>query len=256
LAGNNFVTLQTCIEEIGLAASDLGMQDATLRFRISDSQWDFHAETGLDLATVTGIDFAISNELVMLVDDAGEEVEMLAVGETAQLLTAGDDFVMLSDSGSSPLVAKPTEEAGVAPTVTEGQMFSVDENTENGTVIGMVMATDPDLYTSPVSEYFIQSSSSVAVMMDRDGTIKVADSTLLDHDAGLTSIELEVTAIDSRGNISESEMVTITVNNLLDEASEQPVPTIPKPKEHNSGGSFGWVSLLLLPSLWLRRKKK
>jgi minor extracellular serine protease Vpr len=258
-AGNNFVTLQTCIEEIGLAASDLGMQDATLRFRISDSQWDFHAETGLDLATVTGIDFAISNELVMLVDDAGEEVEMLAVGETAQLLTAGNDFVMLSDSGSSPLVAKPTEEAGVAPTVTEGQMFSVDENTENGTVIGMVMATDPDLYTSPVSEYFIQSSSSVAVMMDRDGTIKVADSTLLDHDAGLTSIELEVTAIDSRGNISESEMVTITVNNLLDEASEQPlppVPTIPKPKEDISGGSFGWVSLLLLPSLWLRRKKK
>jgi len=255
-SGNNFTTLQTCIEEIGLTAADLGNVDATVTFRIGESQWEWVPGVGIDTATVTGVDFAISNELTMLVDDEGAEVETLAVGERAQLLMSGDDFVMLSDSGSQALVAAPMQEAGVAPTVTEGQMFSVDENTANGTVIGMVMATDPDLYTSPVSEYFIQSSSSVAVMMDRDGTIKVADSTLLDYDAGLTSIELEVTAIDSVGNVSEVETVMVSINNLADEASEQPMPTIPKPKEDISGGSFGWVSLLLLPSLWLRRKKK
>jgi hypothetical protein len=252
-SGNNFVTVQSCIESLGLSATDLGNTDATVRFRIADSQWDFHNNVGLDLATVTGVDFAVSDELVMLVDDDKKEVEKIAVGESANLVTTGKDFVMLSDSGSVPLVGKPTKEKGVAPVVTAGQMFSVDENTSNGSVIGNVMATDPDLYTSPVSEYIIESSSSTAVMMERDGTIKVADSTLLDYDAGLTVITLDVVAIDSVGNISASEVVTVKVNNLKDEASEQPKIELIKV---SSGGSFGWMSLLLIPTLWLRRKKK
>jgi hypothetical protein len=255
-SGNNFVTIQSCIEDVGLSATDLGSVDATVRFRISDSLRDFYNDTGLDLATATGVDFALSNEAVRLIDDEREEVEILAVGETARLLTSGQDFVMLSDSGSHPLVAKPTQEVGVAPVVTAEQTFSVDENTVNGTVIGKVIATDPDLYTSPVSEYFIQSSSSVAVMMERDGTIKVADSTLLDYDAGLTVITLEVNAIDSVGNVSEAELVTVNVTNLKDEASEQPKPVEVAPKKSSSGGSTGWMSLLLIPALLLRRKKK
>lgn len=253
--GNNFTTLQSCIEEVGLMPENLGMYDATVRFRIGESQWEFHDDTGLDLATVTGVDFAISDELTMLVDDEGAEVETIAVGEKAQLLMSGDNFVMLSDSGSQALVATPMQEAGVAPVVTADQTFSVDENTENGTVIGMVKATDPDLYTSPVSEYFIQSSTSVAVMMERDGTIKVADSTLLDYDAGLTSITLDVTAIDSVGNVSEAETVVVNVNNLMDEASEQPAPPPVFTGKKSSGGSMGWISLALLPLVWLRRKK-
>ena len=253
-SGNNFTTLQTCIEEVGLSAADLGNTNATVRFRIGESQWEFHEEMGLDLATVTGVDFAVSNELTMLVDEEGAEVETLAVGERAQLLMSGDDFVMLSDSGSQALVATPMQEAGVAPVVIAEQVFSVDENTENGTVIGMVKATDPDLYTSPVSEYFIQSSSSVAIMMERNGTIKVADATLLDYDAGLTSVTLEVIAIDSVGNVSEVETVVVSVNNLADEASEQPQPA-PVFTGKSSGGSMGWLSLALLPLVWLRRKK-
>lgn len=256
-SGNNFVTMQSCIGSLGLAAADLGNVDASVRFRTSDSQWDFHENDGLDTATVANVDFSVSNELAMLVDDQGTDVESLAVGESAQILTNGSDFVMLADSGSKPLIAAPTQEAGVAPTVTPEQTFSVDENTENGTVIGKVMATDPDLFTSPVSEYIIESSSSVALMMERDGTLKVADSTLLDYDAGLTEIMLEVTAIDSQGNVSEAEMVTVTVNNLLDEASEQPVVVTPapvKPKK-SSGGSTGLIAFLLLPLALLRRRK-
>jgi minor extracellular serine protease Vpr len=256
-SGNNFVTLQSCIENVGLSATDLGSVDATVRFRISDSLRDFYNDSGLDLATATGVDFALSNEAVRLIDDEREEVEILAVGETARLLTSGQDFVMLSDSGSHPLIAKPTQEEGVAPVVTPDQSFSVDENTADGTIIGNVIATDPDLYTSPVAEYFIQSSSSVAVMMERDGTIKVADSTLLDYDAGLTVITLEVNAIDSVGNVSDAVLVTVNVNNLKDEASEQPKPpAVVTTKKSSSGGSTGWMSLLLIPALLLRRKKK
>ena len=163
---------------------------------------------------------------------------------------------MLANSGSMPLLAAPTQEAGVAPTVTPEQTFSVDENTANGTVIGKVMATDPDLFTSPVSEYIIESSSSVALMMERDGTLKVADSTLLDYDAGLTEITLEVTAIDSQGNASEAEVVMVSVNNLLDEASEQPAPPAPAPEpKKKSSGSTGIIALFLLPLALLRRRK-
>jgi minor extracellular serine protease Vpr len=257
-SGNNFVTIQSCIEDVGLSATDLGSVDATVRFRTSSSLLDFYNRFGapLDVATATGVDFSLSNEAVRLIDDEREEVEILAVGETARLLTSGQDFVMLSDSGSHPLIAKPTQEEGVAPVVTPDQSFSVDENTADGTIIGNVIATDPDLYTSPVAEYFIQSSSSVAVMMERDGTIKVADSTLLDYDAGLTVITLEVNAIDSVGNVSDAVLVTVNVNNLKDEASEQPKPVEVATKKSSSGGSTGWMSLLLIPALLLRRKKK
>jgi hypothetical protein len=254
-SGNNFVTMQSCIESLGLVAADLGNIDATVRFRLGESHRNFHDATGVDIALATGVDFAVSNELAMLVDAEGKEVETLAVGESAKILTSGEDFVMLSGSGSHPLVAKPTQEAGVAPTVTPEQTFSVDENTENGTVIGNVLATDPDLFTSPVSEYIIQSSSSVALMMERDGTLKVADSSLLDYDAGLTSITLEVVAIDSQGNVSEAATVIVNVMNLKDEASEQPAPTpAPAPKK-SSGGSTGILALLLLPLALLRRRK-
>jgi hypothetical protein len=275
-SGNNFVTLQTCIEDMGLTAADLGNPEtkATVRFRIGESQWEFHTDEGLDVATVTDVNFSLFEELAILVDDKGVEVEKLAVGESARVLissqipketkagkanavqaqSSSNSFIMLSDSGSQPLVAKIAAQ-GSAPVVTADQNFSVDENAENGTVIGMVKATDPDVFASPVSEYIIQSSTSVAVMMERDGTIKVADSTLLDYDAGLTEITLEVTAIDSQGNISEPETVMIAVNNLKDEPSEQPQPA-PVPPKKPSGGSFGWLTLLLLPLAGLRRRKK
>ncbi len=255
-SGNNFVTMQSCVESFGLAAADLGSVNASVRFRTSDSQFDFFEAEGADITENGNVNFAVSTELAKLVDAEDKEVEKLAVGESAKIQTTGQDFVMLANSGSMPLLAAPTQEAGVAPTVTPEQTFSVDENTANGTVIGKVMATDPDLFTSPVSEYIIESSSSVALMMERDGTLKVADSTLLDYDAGLTEIILEVTAIDSQGNASEAEVVMVSVNNLLDEASEQPAPPAPAPEpKKKSSGSTGIIALFLLPLALLRRRK-
>lgn len=253
-SGNNFATLSTCIESIGLSADDLGTSNATIRFRVSDSQWDFYDSSALDVATVSGIDFAVSNELAMLVDDEGNEVETLAVGESANLLTAGQDFVMLSDSGAHPLVAKPTQQADIEPVITAGQVFSIDENSANDTEIGKV-AVDPILFSNPIVEFVTQSSTSAAVMIDADGTIKVADSTLLDYDAGLTSIALQVTAIDTEGNMSNVETVTVNVNNLADEPSEQPAPVVPAPLTKPSGGTTGIIALLLLPLALIRRRK-
>jgi len=78
---------------------------------------------------------------------------------------------------------------------------------------------------------------------------------VLDYDAGLTSIELEVVATDRSGNVSESAMVTVTVNNLADEASEQPV-VVEEPKKKSSSGSLAWLTLLAAPFAFMRRRKQ
>lgn len=252
--GNNFVSLSSCIESIGLSASDLGSANATIRYRVSDSQWDFYSANGDDVAIATGIDFAVSNELVMFVDDEDMEVETLKVGESATLLNTDADFILLSDSGSHPLVGKPSQQADTDPVITAGQSFSVNENTANGTVIGQI-ATDPILYSNPIMEFVLQSSTSAAIMMEKDGTIKVADSTLLDYDAGLTNIAMNVIAIDVEGNYSATATVNVSVKNLADEPSEQPAPTPEFKQKEPSGGSTGLIALLLLPLALLRRRK-
>ena len=248
-SGNNFVTLQSCIGALGLSAAELGNLNATVQFRIGGSQWEFFSGTGLDFASASGLDFSVSDELAILVNTEGTEVETLAVGETAQLQTAGKNFVMLSDSGSHPLVAK----AGLPPVVAAGQTFDVKENTANGTVIGNVIASPTDIINgSEIAEYVIKSSTSAAVSMDKDGTLKVADSSLLDYDAGLTKITLEIIAIDAQGNLSAAETVIINVKNLIDNASEEYVRPEPTKK---SGGSTGIIALLLLPIALFRRRK-
>ena len=68
---------------------------------------------------------------------------------------------------------------------------------------------------------------------------------------------MEVVAIDTSGNISEPAEITVSVNNLADEVSEQPAPPPPAPEPRTSGGgSTGWLSLLLLPAIYLRRRFK
>ena len=79
---------------------------------------------------------------------------------------------------------------------------------------------------------------------------------VLDYDAGLTSIELEVVATDRSGNVSESAMVTVTVNNLADEASEQPVVVEEPEKKKSSSGSLAWLTLLAAPFAFMRRRKQ
>ena len=94
--------------------------------------------------------------------------------------------------------------------------------------------------------------------MSRDGVITVANSELLDYDAGLQSVSMDVVAIDTAGNVSEPAQVTVAINNLADEASEQPPAPTPTPVEppRSSGGSMGWLTLLLAPIAFLRRRTK
>ncbi|PRO69264.1 S8 family serine peptidase [Alteromonas gracilis] len=252
--GSNVLSMVSCIDGLGLTIADLGAANATVAFRVEDSPFDFFPSVAYDE------DLVVQNYSFPLLatptvtDAAGEAVASLAPGEVGFLNGVGDGgFAFLGESGA--VVASIARDGDNAPTL-EAQTFNVDENAENGTVVGTIVANDEDGVTSPVSEIFVQSSTSIALSVSRTGVITVADSTLLDFDAGFESVTMEVVAIDTAGNVSEATEVTVSINNLADEASEQPAPPPPAPSNDSSGGSMGWIALLLAPAVYLRRRMK
>lgn len=236
-SGNNFVTLTSCAGALGLTDKQLveGV-NAKVRFRTEEETWTPIPTNSLDEVVVDSfmikapeMDMASTNSshLAMLVDDAGNEVTALEPGESANLTFSSADFVMLSSNGAMPLVASPENDADVAPIVTAGQTFEVEENTADGTVIGQVEVTYGTELASPVSEFIVTSSTSSAVTIDpTSGEVKVANSEQLDFDAGLESIEFHVVAVDTSGNTSDEVKVMVNVTNLMDEPIEQPAPVI------------------------------
>ncbi|GMM72309.1 S8 family serine peptidase [Alteromonas gracilis] len=252
--GSNVLSMVSCIDGLGLTIADLGAANATVAFRVEDSPFDFFPSVAYDE------DLVVQNYSFPLLatptvtDDSGEAVASLAPGEVGFLNGVGDGgFAFLGENGA--VVASIARDGDNAPTL-EAQTFNVDENAENGTVVGTIVANDEDGVTSPVSEIFVQSSTSIALSVSRTGVITVADSTLLDFDAGFESVTMEVVAIDTAGNVSEATEVTVSINNLADEASEQPAPPPPASSNDSSGGSMGWIALLLAPAVYLRRRMK
>ncbi|MBE0364732.1 hypothetical protein PULV_a2488 [Pseudoalteromonas ulvae UL12] len=250
--GNNFVTVQSCLSSFGLTAEELGKVQANVRFRTEEYSWTPIPANSVDDATAL-YTFAISEPVAGLVNSTGNQIEMLAPGESAELLVSGAKFTMLSDSGSKAINVNPMADVNTAPVLANAE-FSVDENASSSHIIGHLEVSYDATLANPVSEYILINSTSSAVTIDSfGGFVYVANPDQLDYDAGLTKIELEVVAVDTRGNVSESAMITVNVNNLADEASELPQP--PKVYEKSSG-SLGWFVLLAAPFAWLRRRKQ
>jgi hypothetical protein len=103
------------------------------------------------------------------------------------------------------------------PVVTSGQTFSVDENAAGGTVVGTVAASDVDAGQT-LSGWQVDGGSGVALFQidAASGAITVVEGAALDFEAA-TSYTLEVSVADEYRR-SESQVVTINVNNLNDNA--------------------------------------
>ncbi|MEO2281533.1 S8 family serine peptidase [Pseudoalteromonas pernae] len=251
-SGTNYVTLQNCIEDYGLTASDLGTVNATVRFRVGEGYYDSTGANAVD--SVTGsYDFAPAQVVAMLVDEQGDAVESLAPGESAQFLFADANFTVLSSSGSAAVVTSPRADMSVAPSLADAE-FTVAENTETGTVIGTLAAMRNAPLAGAISEFIVTSSTSTAIDVTDNGDVVVANADQLDFDAGLEQVTLTVVATDSTGNISNEANVVVKVQNLLDEAAEQPAPQVAA-KTSTSSGTWGWLTLLMAPALWLRRRR-
>ncbi|MFC0118780.1 S8 family serine peptidase [Pseudoalteromonas xiamenensis] len=255
-SGNNYVTLSSCIESLGLDAASLAEGvPAKIRFRTEEDTWEPVPSASLDEVTVNYTFKVSTSDVAALVDNAGNPLEnALAAGQSAKLAFSGANFMMLSSNGATPLNATPAADSQDAPIITAEQTFSVDENTANDTVIGEVAVSYASTLANPVSEFIVTKSTSSAVTVNASGEVVVANSAQLDYDAGLHSIEIEVAAADTAGNVSEPATIVVNVKNLMDEASEQPVIPVVVPNKKSSSGSLFWL-LLAAPLALFRRKK-
>ena len=136
----------------------------------------------------------------------------------------------------SEVVLTPEEQT---PVVAPDQVFSIDENSAVGTVIGMLDYSDPNPEDSPVVKFIVSENDSVSI--NDQGQLIVAGEIDYEFENRITfTVQVE----DSVGNVSKAEKVAVKVNNLRSD-------------DDNDAGSLLWLSLLLAPlSIVLRFKKK
>ncbi|GGQ29457.1 S8 family serine peptidase [Shewanella litoralis] len=212
VTGNNFLTTKVCFEDMGLTAADLG-NTVKVRFRVEEADY---------APTPTGLGDEAEGTLALVAPDAyagivnaeGEAVTELKPGESAMLVSeVGSNslgYMLLSDNGSMSVVANTTDEGNVAPTV-EDLVLYVDKGAAAGTVLGQVVATDPDMLTSPVSEFIVVGSNSSMFMIDAKGKVSLSDTAVIDQTS--ETMEAQVVAIDTMGNRSDTAMVSVMINN-------------------------------------------
>ena len=214
VTGNDFVTVKACFEDMDLTAADLG-SDVTVRYRVEESDWA-PTSTGTGDEVVATLMLDGSGTSAILVDEDGVEVTELEPGESATLQAEvganANGYIFLSDNGSMSITANTTDEGNSAPTV-EDTMLSVDKGAEAGTELGMLMATDPDMLTSPFSEFVVISSNNNMLVIEKDGTVKLSEDAVIDQQS--ESMVAEVVAIDTMGNRSEAATVTVEINNTV-----------------------------------------
>ncbi|MDP2714240.1 S8 family serine peptidase [Rheinheimera sp.] len=220
VSGQRNVTLTSCLDDVGLTKADLGKSIKIAYATFNDgSAIGVNWGSPIDDLIVTSTALSLAPE-VLITDVEGKAIDSLAPGETAKLSwdnVGGNGFVLLSESGDGVAVANLTQ-GDQAPVVLSEQVISVEEHTATGTIIGKVDA-EVD-FSSPVSEFVLVASSSNTVAVLSNGDVVVSNSGLLDYDAGLTEIQLEVIALDTDGNISAPELVRVQVVNIADEAPE------------------------------------
>nr|WP_235375376.1 Ig-like domain-containing protein [Shewanella sp. cp20] len=214
VTGNDFVTIKACFEDMSLTSADLG-QNVTVRYRVEESDWA-PVSTGSGDEVVTTLMLDGSGTSAQLVDEEGNDVSELAPGESAFLTSEvganSMGYMFLSENGSMSITANITEEGNSAPTI-EDTTLSVDKGTEAGSELGKLMVTDPDMLTSPFSEFIVLNSNSNMLVIEKDGTVKLSDSAVIDQQS--ESMIAEVVAIDTMGNRSESATVTVEINNTV-----------------------------------------
>jgi hypothetical protein len=251
-SGNSHLTMLACGEELGLTFDDWDNTSANVRFRIEQSTFDWSSQASLDEVTGT-YTFEQASVLAQLQSTDGTPLSSIKPLESAYLATSGEDFMVLSSGGSAPMIASPVADVAMPPMLADAE-FSIAENTATGSVVGQITAAlGGDIFKNKIAEYIVVSQSSNVIALDKTtGELTVTDGSLLDYEAGMTEVTMEVLAVDVRGNLSDSAMVTVMVTDVNE--NPLPEPVVPE-RQDKSSGSFGWLALLAAPFAVLRRRK-
>ena len=245
-AGEDTITFSGCSELMNIDAAMIG---EPMNFKVSVGNPSYQTGVYFETDSVTGSTvFGVQPQVQITSLETGEAVSSIMPGEKA-VVSASGPFALSQGSGTNLIKVMAAEDLELpdveAPKLVGGE-FSVSEDAADGTVIGALTIEESELDLA-ISEYYVQSNTNIGLAVDEDGQIVVADTTLL---AGDTSAEMEVVAIDVRGNVSEPVMVAVSIT-----AQVAPVVT-PEPAKKSSSGSLAWLTLLVAPFAFIRRRKQ
>jgi hypothetical protein len=183
--------------------------------------------TGADANTeyvykVTGVEAADIDEdaiAIVTTDENGEATIMLNV--TADALTEGEQTINLAIVGQEATASVDVVDASqnTAPEVAVDQAFDIAEDTAAGAVVGSVAASDADnddvtyaIASGNDAGFFAIDQQTGEVTLTADG------AAALDAEADVTSYDLGVVAVDSKGATSDEQTVTVKVTDVNDNA--------------------------------------
>jgi len=153
--------------------------------------------------------FAINSStgVITVVDNTGLDP---ALNPTFTLTLTVSDGVNTSLSQTVTIIVDAINDEN--PVITTSQSFSIDENSANSTVVGQVLATDPD-YGTVFQGWSITSGNTgnAFAMNSSTGEITVNTSSVLDYE-GIPSFSLSIEVSDGLHNANGD--VTITLNNV------------------------------------------
>ena len=95
------------------------------------------------------------------------------------------------------------------PTV-DDQIFNIDENSPNGTIVGTVVASDIEPIGAEPAQMLFFDITGTAFAIDDSGEITVADSAQLDYE--LTTTFALITTLTDSGTPIGNDTATITIN--------------------------------------------
>ncbi|MBB1370801.1 S8 family serine peptidase [Pseudoalteromonas sp. SR45-4] len=245
-AGEDTITFSGCSELLNIDGTLLGEQ---MNFKASVGYAAYQSGVFTETDSVTGSTvFGMQPQVAFTSLETGEAVTTLKPGEKA-VVTASGPFALTQASGLDVvkvMAAADLEVPDVSAPALVGGEFTVSEDAANGTVVGALTVTESE-FDLAISEYFVQSNTHQGLGVDADGQVVVTNTALLTGDS---SAEIQVVAIDTRGNVSEPAMVTVSITKVV----PPPVVVTPEP-EKKSSGSLAWL-LLTAPLAFMRRRKQ
>ncbi|MGO2128353.1 MAG: S8 family serine peptidase [Pseudoalteromonas prydzensis] len=244
-AGSKSVQLSGCSEFLGIDASLLG-ESINIRASVGVADWQsgvFFETDSIEGSTVFGSQPTVSFISV----ETGEQVNKLQPGEKA-IVEASGSFLLVDDF-SDDVVQTVTSEIMQLPDIQNPviiiEEFSVSEDAANDTVIGQLTTEELEFGLS-IAEFYVQSNTHTGLTVDANGKVIVTNTELLKGDS---TAEIQVVAIDVRGNVSEPALLTVAISKVV-----PPVVT-PEPTK-SSSGSLAWLTLLAAPFALFRRRKQ
>ena len=159
----------------------------------------------------TNTAFAINPSSGVITVANAAELDYEGTNTYSLLVTVSDGT---NTSAEQTITINLTDVNDEAPVITANQAFSTSEVSPNTTVVGTVLATDPDgdgSGTTFQSWTITSSTSPTAFAIDSSsGVLSVANTDELDYTNGPTSYTLNLTVSDG-ANTSAEQSITITI---------------------------------------------